>query len=101
MSKSAPAHPRYATPVRVLSAAVGGYFLTAAAVPLAAAGLAASGAMPRSEAVVLSAMVGFVAYLVLLLWAFAEQRLWRVCAVMVGGAAAAQGALFVLAQKGA
>lgn len=97
MSQSAPPVPPYATPVRVLAAAVGGYFLTAGAVPLAAAGLAAGGAMTRSEAVVLCAMLGFVLYVLLLLWAFAERRLWRVCAVMFGGAAAAQGALFMLA----
>ncbi|MCP1999794.1 hypothetical protein [Nitrobacter winogradskyi] len=33
--------------------------------------------MPRSEAVVLASMLGFIIYLVLLLWSFAERRLWR------------------------
>lgn len=97
MSQRASPVPPYATPVRVLAAVVGGYFLTAGAVPLAAAGLAGGGAMARSEAVVLCAMLGFVVYLQLLLWAFAERRLWRVCAVMLGGAAAAQGTLLLLA----
>jgi len=36
-----------------------------------------SHALPRSEAVVLMAMLGFVIYLLVLLWAFAEPRLLR------------------------
>lgn len=97
MGQRAIPSPSYATPLRVLSAVAGGYFLVAAAVPLAAAGLAAAGAMVRSEAVALCSMLGFVAYLLLLLWAFAQRQLWRVCLVTLGGAALAQAALRGLA----
>lgn len=60
---------------RILLALGGGYFLSAAAVMWGA--LFLSWFMDRSEAVVLMAMLGFVLYLVVLLWAFAEPRLIR------------------------
>lgn len=99
MSQKPPASPSYATPLRVLAAVAGGYFLTAACVALAAAALAAAGAMARSQAVALCAMAGFVFFLLLLLWAFAERRLWRVCALTLGGAALTQGGLAMLAGR--
>lgn len=68
---------------RLLLAVVGGYWLTAGLVSLGALALAA--VMPRSEAVVLMAMLGFVVYLVLLLWAFAELRLTRLWLMLGGG----------------
>jgi uncharacterized iron-regulated membrane protein len=55
--------------LRVLGAVFGGYGLAALAVAAAAASLAGAG-MARSEAVVLAAMLGFAAYLLLLLWGF-------------------------------
>lgn len=64
---------------RVLVAVVGGYWLTSGLASLGALGFATL--MPPSEAVVLTAMLGFVVYLLLLLWAFAERfmaRLWLV-----------------------
>ena len=51
----------------------------------------------RSEAVVLAAMLGFVVYLVVLLWAFAERSLARLAAVVLAGAAAAHGLAYGLA----
>jgi len=68
---------------RVALAVVGGYVLSAEAAAWAALGLRLW--LGAAEAVVLSAMLAFVLYLVLLLWAFAERRLlrlWLVLAVL-------------------
>lgn len=62
---------------RALAAVVGGYAASALAVAGAAAGLSRLG-MARAEAVVLCAMLGFVFYLALVLWAFATRSLVRV-----------------------
>ena len=67
---------RFATGARVLLAVLGGYFFAAGSAGLGAAGL--SCCMKDSEAVVLMAMLAFVIYLALALWAFAEPRLVRV-----------------------
>jgi len=67
---------------RILLACVGGYFLSATLVTWGAWLL--SLALPRSEAVVLMAMLGFVIYLLALLWAFAEPRLLRLWLVLAG-----------------
>ncbi|MEM1096270.1 MAG: iron uptake protein [Bacteroidota bacterium] len=85
-------HPGVHVTQRVLLAVVGGYLLTEAVVSLLAAMLAAVG-MVRSEAVVLSMMLGFVIYLLLLLWAFAERRLLRLWIVFGGATALAMGAV--------
>ncbi len=71
---------------RILVAVGGGYGLCALAVAVAGAALAALG-MARSEAVVLSAMLGFVGYAVFLVWAFAVRSVWRL--VIWAGAAGA------------
>lgn len=55
--------------------------------------------LSRSESVVLAAMLGFVLYLMVLLWAFAERRLWRVALVL--GALPAVGWIFILGPPGA
>ncbi len=73
--------------LRLIAAIPGGYALTAAAVA-ALGGLLSLAGMTRSDAVVLSAMLGFVLYLVLLLWAFAERSLARLWGVIAGGLAA-------------
>ncbi|MEM6647235.1 MAG: hypothetical protein AAF730_13385 [Bacteroidota bacterium] len=87
-------HPGVHVTQRVLLAVVGGYLLTEAVVSLLAALLATLG-MVRTEAVVLSMMLGFVIYLLLLLWAFAEQRLVRLWIVFGGGTALAMGAVYL------
>lgn len=68
-------------------ALAGGYGLTVLLTMLLARAL--SGPLARSEAVVLSAMLGFLVYLVILLWAFAEHRLLRLWLVLGGGGMAA------------
>lgn len=82
--------------LRVLGALLGGYAFSAALVALAAVCLALGTGLPRSEAVLLSAMPGFLLYLTVLLWAFAERRLWRVWCVLAGGAVLAYGLVQVL-----
>ena len=78
--------------LRVVGAIVGGYAVTALAVAACSAALAQAG-MVRSDAVALCAMLGFVFYLVLALWAFSVRsvvRLWLV----LGGLAALLAALW-------
>ena len=70
--------------LRVVAGVLGGYLLAAGLSALAAEALARI--LPPSEAVVLMAMLAFVIYLALLIWAFAERRLPRVLLVLgVGG----------------
>ena len=79
------------TILRVVGAVGGGYAVTALAVTTAGAVLARLG-MARSDAVVTAAMLGFIVYLLLLLWAFAVRspaRLW----LGLAGAAALRMAL--------
>ena len=72
---------------RSFLAIAGGYLLAAGLSALAAAALAR--VLPPSEAVVLMAMLAFLIYLALLIWAFAERRLLRVLLVLgVGGSLA-------------
>lgn len=73
--------------LHVVAAIGGGYALTAAAVPLAAVLLASAG-LARSEATALAMMLGFVFYAVLLLCAFGERSLARLCAVLATATAA-------------
>ena len=64
--------------MRVLGAVLGSYALTALMVAATSAGMSRLG-MLRSDAAALAAMLGFVIYLALLLWAFSVQsvmRLW-------------------------
>ncbi|WP_143421425.1 hypothetical protein [Halovibrio salipaludis] len=72
---------------RIGLAVAGGYGFSLAAVVLLAWLLSA--VLPRSEAVVLAAMLGFLVYLGVSLWAFAEQRLLTLWLVLGGGSLAA------------
>ena len=79
--------PRYlkvaALVLRICGAVLGGYALSAAAVALMV-GLLMQAGLIRSEAVVLSSMLGCVVYLGVLIWAFSIRnvvRLWTVLAV--------------------
>jgi hypothetical protein len=78
--------------LRLLGVVFGGYALTALTVAWAGAALARLG-MARSEAVVLAAMLGFVAYLALLLWGFSVKRVTRLWLALASGAAAIAGLL--------
>jgi hypothetical protein len=76
------------TIARVVLAVFGGYAFTAAGSAVLALALPRTTGMERSEAVLLSAMLAFVVYLVVLLWAFAARRLDRVALILLGGALA-------------
>jgi hypothetical protein len=60
---------------RIVIAVAGGYAATSGLIAFLAMSLPPLTGIPRSEAVVLSSMVGFVLYLGLLLWGFAVRRL--------------------------
>lgn len=74
---------------RVVLAVFAGFGFTTAVSGLGAVGLPLAFGMARSEAALLCSMLGFVLYLIVLLWAFAEPRLMRVALVLVGGGGAA------------
>ncbi|MEG1768152.1 MAG: iron transporter [Comamonas sp.] len=74
-------HPGFAAAARAVVAVGGGYALIALAVSALAALLARAGQAP-SDAVVTAAMLGFPAYLCLLLWALACLRLARLTGVL-------------------
>lgn len=74
------------TALRVVGAIVGGYALTALAVAACSAALANAG-MARSEAVALCAMLGFVLFLVLALWACSVRSVGRLYLALTGAAA--------------
>lgn len=76
--------------LRLIAALPGGYAFTAAVVALLATALPLLG-LARSEAVVSAAMLGFVLYLLVLLWAFSVRSLARLWAVLAGGTALAFG----------
>lgn len=73
--------------LRVLGTVAGGYGVTALAVAAAGALLARLG-MARAEAVVLAAMLGFLVYLVILLWGFSVARVGGLWAGLAVAAAA-------------
>ena len=77
--------------VRLVAAIGGGYAVAAGLAALAAVVLPATAVLPRSEAVVLSSMLAFLVYLVLLIWAFAERRLARLCIIFAAAALASWG----------
>ncbi|MDB5489480.1 MAG: hypothetical protein JWQ58_3195 [Reyranella sp.] len=80
--------------VRLVAAVGGGYAVAAGLAALAAVALPAAKLMPRGEAVVLASMLAFLVYLALLIWAFADRRLARLCLAMAAaGIASWSGAL--------
>ncbi len=83
--------------IRLVAAIGGGYAVASGLAALAAVALPAGGLMARSEAVVLASMLAFLVYLVLLIWAFADRRLARLCLVLaVAGVASWGGAWGVM-----
>lgn len=71
--------------LRVVAAIGGGYACTVALASAGAHLLVRYGSMARSEAVILTAMLSFILYLVLLIWSFSEPRLSRVWALLLTG----------------
>lgn len=68
--------------LRLLAAIGGGYAVAAGLAALTAVILFVTGGLPRSEAVILASMLAFLIYLVLLIWAFAERSLTRLCLML-------------------
>lgn len=81
--------------LRVTGAVLGGYVFSACLVALLAAILPHAG-MARSEAAVSAAMLGFVLYLLVLLWAFSVRSLARLWAALAGGTALASGLVLLI-----
>lgn len=73
--------------LRLILAIGGGYAVSAGFTAFAAVALSATSTLRRSEAVVLASMLAFLVYLAILIWAFAERRLARLCVVLVGAGA--------------
>jgi len=87
-NRHAPSHlwsRRGSLALRVVAAIGGGYACTVALASASAQLLVLYGSIARSEAVILSAMLGFILYLVLLIWSFSEPRVWRVWALLLTG----------------
>lgn len=87
-SAQSPMRRRSGLLLRLLAAIFGSYACTASLASAGAALLVLLTGMARSEAVYLTAMLGLLVYLALLLWGFSASRLWRVCGFMLGGAMA-------------
>jgi hypothetical protein len=79
--------------IRVFAAVILGYWCTSEVVGFLAVTVPRLTTIPRPEAVRLSEMLGFLVYLTVLILAFADPRLWRVCTVLVGLGLACQGAV--------
>ena len=90
--RRAAARPWVRILLRLIAALPGAYAFTAALVAVLAAALPLLG-LARSEAVVSAAMLGFVLYLLVLLWTFSVRSLVRLWAVLAGGTALACGLL--------
>lgn len=88
----------FSVTVRVLAAVGGGYAVAAGLAALAAVALPAMRMMPRSEAVVLASMLAFLVYLALLIWAFADRRLARLCMTLAAAGAASWGGAWAIAR---
>lgn len=73
-----------ATASRILATIVGGYAATIGVVSLTSVLLALLFAMPRSEAVVLMTIIGFLGYAAVIIWGFAERRIVLLWTVLVG-----------------
>jgi len=80
---------------RAAAALAGGYAFCWGLIALGVAGLYTLG-LPFHDAEHLSAMLAFLAYLVVFLWAFAARRLARVWVVLLGGGALMAGAASLL-----
>ena len=92
----APWHHRLSVSLRVIGAVLGGYALSAALVALLAVALPRLVGWPRSEAVLLASMLGFLIYLGALVWAFSQRCASRIWGVFVVGTAAAALLLYLL-----
>lgn len=86
----------FAIIARAVAAVLGGYALSAGLSAALAVTLPLVSSLPRSESVLLASMLGFVIYLLVLLWVLVERRVLLVLAVLAGGALLSSGVAYWL-----
>lgn len=86
----------FAIIARAVGAVLGGYALSAGLSAALAVTLPLVSSIPKSEAVLLASMLGFVIYLLVLLWVLVERRLLLVLLVLGGGALLSSGVAYWL-----
>jgi hypothetical protein len=91
-------NPGLAVASRVFAALCGGYLAAVGLVALASALLAVVFGLARSEALILTTMLGFILYAALILWAFSEPRLGRVWLAVWGVAIISHAGAIALAR---
>jgi hypothetical protein len=82
---------------RIVVGVFGAYAFSASLVALMSVALPRLSTMPRSEAVLLASMLGFVIYLIAVICVFAASRLWLVCTLFATSAVGSY--LLILALK--
>jgi hypothetical protein len=87
--------PRLLLTLRLLAAIPGGYAFSAVWVA-ALGGLLVYAGLQRSDAVVLAAMLGYLFFLVFLVWCFAQRSVARIWTVTLAGSALCAGVLVLL-----
>ena len=93
---TAPATSPIRLGMRIALTTVGGFALTTGLVAIGALALPYLFGVARSEAALGSAMAGFIAYLVFLLWGFSAPRLSSLAKAFGAGSALALGAAWAL-----
>jgi hypothetical protein len=71
--------------LHIAVAVIGGYFLTDWVLAWASLLLILLFGMAKGESVILLSLIGLMLYPVILIWAFTEGRLSRLCTVVIGG----------------
>jgi hypothetical protein len=90
--------PTFAIASRIIAAVGAGYAATVGLVALFGILLALLPGMVRSEAILLTSMIGFPGYAAIIVWGFAERRLARVWTLLGTVAIAGNGAAIALAR---
>lgn len=76
---------------RVLAATIGAYAVTAGSAALIAVLLALAAHASRSDALIVGSAIGYLLFVFLMLWCFAERRLMRVWLMLLLAASATHG----------
>lgn len=82
---------------RALAAVIGSYAVTAGAAALIGVLLVVGAGLGRSDALIIGSVLGYLLFVFLMLWCFAERRLIRVWGVLFVAAAATHGAAWLIA----
>lgn len=82
---------------RALAAVIGSYAVTAGAAALIGVLLVVGAGLGRSDALIIGSVLGYLLFVFLMLWCFAERRLLRVWSVLVLAAATTHGAAWLIA----